>query len=91
MAGNVYGNRKLTTSATPATTGKSDSSEAVFSTGLFRPKNAASKAIGTIQIKEDVVLKAGSYINLYEVENPKSDSHPIFRMQVRAGQLKARA
>ena len=65
--------------------GKSD---ALFSTGLFAPSNSDSKAIATIKLKEAVTLPAGSYINLYESDK-KSDKSPLFKMQVRAGIVKA--
>lgn len=90
---NVYGNRNASTrTAAPAaatsTTG-TKSAGVLFRTGLFAPRNENSKAIGTVQLKEDVVLKAGSYINLYENEK-KSDTSPIFSMQVREGVLKSK-
>ena len=55
---------------------------ALLSTGLFKPENGKSKAIGTVKLKEGITIPAGSYINLYEVENRK-DTSPVFRLQVR--------
>lgn len=93
---NVYGGRSNSnTNSVPATrtagaapAAGAGKSAALWSTGLFTPRNASSKAIATVQVKEDVVLKAGSYINLYESDK-KGETSPIFRMQVRDGQLRA--
>jgi hypothetical protein len=86
----VYGrNRTESTTSAPAAS-KGASSGVLYTTGLFAPRNAASKAIGTVQIKEDVVLKKGSFINLYENDRPaQGENKPIFRMQVREGTKKA--
>lgn len=69
-------------------TGAAKSTEALFSTGLFAPREG-SKSVATVQLKEAVTIPAGSYINLYQSE-AKSDKSPIFRMQIRAGELKAK-
>jgi hypothetical protein len=95
-SGNVYGRNRSTGAAPAASTttqgNKTGAAAGVlYSTGLFAPRNEKSKAIGTVQVKEDVVLKAGSYINLYENDKKTSDNSPIFRMQVREGILKAKA
>lgn len=63
--------------------------EAIFSTGLFAPREG-SKSVATIQLKESVTIPAGAYINLYSVDQ-KTEKSPIFRMQVRPGQLKSKA
>lgn len=84
----VYGRARTQEAATPAAATNSKSG-VLYTTGLFAPRNAASKAIGTVQIKEDVVLKKGSFINLYENDRPaEGENKPIFRMQVREGTKK---
>lgn len=65
------------------------SKEALFSTGLFAPKSDKTKSIGSVQLKEAVTLPAGSYINLYTVENG-GENKPVFRIQVREGVLKSK-
>jgi hypothetical protein len=76
--------------AVPSASGaRATSEDTVFSTGLFKPLNENSKAVATIQLKEDVVLKAGMYINLYEAD-AKTEKSPIFRVQIRKGELKSR-
>jgi hypothetical protein len=60
--------------------------KAIFTTGLFAPNREGVKSIGSVQIKEDIVLPAGSYINLYEADK-KDDKSPAFRMSVTEGKL----
>lgn len=74
--------------------GSSDSNavkkDALFTTGIFAPHpQSKGKAIATVQLKEAVTIPAGSYINLYECEDRKTDKSPLFRMQVREGVLKS--
>jgi hypothetical protein len=64
--------------------------DALFTTGIFAPHpQSKGKAIATVQLKEAVTIPAGSYINLYECEERKTDKSPLFRMQVREGVLKS--
>jgi hypothetical protein len=60
---------------------------AIFSTGLFAPTKEGVKSLGNVQVKEDILLPAGSYINLYPVEKTK-DSSPVYKIQVTPGKLK---
>ena len=62
---------------------------ALYRTGLFAPKKEGVKTIGSVQVKEDVVIKAGSYINLYENDKRSSESSPVFNLTVTEGTLKA--
>lgn len=62
----------------------------ILSTGLFAPNKEGVKSLANIQLKEDVVLPAGSYINLYPVEK-KGDKSPVYRIQVTEGKLKPKA
>lgn len=62
-------------------------SETVFKTGLF--KSEGGKSLASVQVKEDVTIPAGSYINLFENEQ-KTDKHPPFTISVRTGVLKAK-
>lgn len=67
-------------------TGTTSARPALFTTGLFKPEKGA--AIGSVKTKEAVTIPAGSYINLYEVEN-KVEGKPVFRIQVREASKKA--
>jgi hypothetical protein len=61
-----------------------DKVEALLTTGLFAPdKDSKSKAIGSVKVKEAITIPAGSYINLYENDRRKSDTDPLFRLQIR--------
>ena len=71
---------------TVAKTTTTDSS-VLFSTGLFAPDNEKSKAMATVKIKEDLVIPAGSYINLYENE-ATSERSPKIRLQIRKASVK---
>lgn len=84
----AYGtmNRSNVSSSKPTTEGTARPA-AIFSTGLFAPTKEGVKSLGNIQVKEDVTIPAGSYINLYDVEK-KNDKSPAFRIQVTAGKLK---
>lgn len=75
----------------PAVSSTSDRPKAILSTGLFTPTKEGVKAVGSVQLKEDVTLPAGSYINLYVNEDRKSDSSPAFKIQVTPGKLKPQA
>ena len=59
----------------------------IFSTGLFAPDREGVKAIGSVQVKEDIVIPAGSYLNLYEADR-KAEAHPVFSISVVEGSLK---
>ena len=59
--------------------------ETVFKTGLF--KSEGGKSLASVQVKEDVMIPAGSYINLFENEQ-KTEKHPPFTISVRTGVLK---
>lgn len=59
----------------------------LFSTGLFAPKKEGSKSLGSVQVKEDILIPAGSYLNLFENER-KTDAHPVFNLSVTEGVLK---
>lgn len=62
--------------------------EYILSTGLFAPTREGVKAIGSVQLKEDVVIPAGSYVNIYENEKRDKATSPAFRLTVTAGKLK---
>lgn len=59
----------------------------IFATGLFAPNKDGVKSIGSVQVKEEIVIPAGSFINLYEADR-KSDSHPVFTLSVTEGLVK---
>ena len=61
--------------------------EVIFRTGLFAPTREGVKAIGSVQVKEDITIPAGSYLNLYESDK-KNEKSPAFNLQVTPGQMK---
>lgn len=69
-----------------STTGKKDAAT-VFKTGLF--KSEGGKTLASVQVKEDITIPAGSYINLFENEQ-KTEKHPMFTISVRTGVLKTK-
>lgn len=68
--------------------GSSERPKAIFSTGLFAPTKEGVKSLGSVQLKEDITLPAGSYINLYPVDQTK-DNSPVYKIQVTPGKKKA--
>lgn len=72
-----------------ASTAATGTKKAIFRTGLFSPNKEGVKSIGSVQLKEDVTLPAGSYINLYENTDRKSDTSPAFTVSVTEGKLKS--
>lgn len=62
---------------------------ALFTTGLFRPDSEKSKALASIRLKEALTIPAGSYINLYTVDEPKENG-PTHRIQVKEGVVKSK-
>lgn len=93
MAG--YGNSQGKAYSKPAATrtaaGAAVKKTAIFRTGLFAPTKEGVKSLGSVQLKEEVILPAGSYINLYANDDRKSDSHPVFTVSVTEGKLKSEA
>lgn len=81
--GTYSGNRPAQAPAAPAV-----KKQSIFSTGLFAPTKEGVKSLGSIQVKEDVTIPAGSYINLY-TNDKKGDNMPVFRLSVTEGKLKA--
>lgn len=79
-----YNNQKPSYAGTPART---KDENVVLSTGLFKSEEG-KKSIASVQVKEDVMIPAGSYINLYKGENSK---HPniTYLVQVRKYTKKA--
>lgn len=64
--------------------------DVIFATGLFSPNKEGVKSVGSVQVKEDVLIPAGTYINLYA--NDKVDGKgPAFKLQFTPGQVKAKA
>lgn len=59
--------------------------EALFSTGLFAPTKPGVKSMGSVQLKEDIHLPAGSYINLYTNDKKTSDKSPAYRIVATPG------
>lgn len=62
---------------------------ALFTTGLFRPDSEKSKALASIRVKEAVTIPAGSYINLYTVDEPKENG-PTHRIQIKESSVKSK-
>lgn len=84
----AYGNKPATVASAPAKSGTTGPKEALFRTGLFKPNKEGVKAIGSVQVKEDVTIPAGSYLNLYENEKMTSEKSPAFNLTVTAGVIK---
>lgn len=65
--------------------------EKLFSTGLFAPTREGVKSIGSVQVKEDITIPAGSYLNLYEADSSRYEGNaPAFNLTVTAGALKSK-
>lgn len=64
--------------------------EPLFKTGLWKqPEGSKSQAIATCQVKEDVHIPAGSYINLFATDlDKRTEMSPDFRITVRPGVLR---
>ena len=60
----------------------------IFSTGLFRPTKEGVKSLGSVQVKEDLHIPAGSYINLYPVDK-EGENLPAFKLSITVGKKKA--
>lgn len=85
-SGNKFGNTAKTAAAAPATQATDRPKvEALFSTGLFAPTKPGVKSMGSVQLKEDVTLPAGSYINLYTNDKKTSDKSPAYRIVATPG------
>lgn len=83
--GNFGGNAAATGKPTGAT-----QSTAIFSTGLFVPDREGVKAMASVQVKEEVVIPAGSYISIYHNDLKKSETSPDYRLQVRPGKMSSK-
>jgi len=61
--------------------------ENIFSTGLWTQEGG--KSLATVQVREDVTIPAGSYINLYATDEAmRKENSPDFKITVRPGVLK---
>jgi hypothetical protein len=84
------GNGNKSVSNKPVAAEKKASST-LWSTGLF----SSDKSMATVQVREDITIPAGSYINIYQNEaGAKTQSGkdaPPFKLTVKAGVLKQRA
>lgn len=70
------------------TPGTTERKPAIFQTGLFKPTKEGVKSIGSVQVKEDVTIPAGSYINLYTAASDKN-ADLAFKIQVTPGVVRA--
>jgi hypothetical protein len=73
-----------------ATAGGKLPRKSLYKTGLFAPNKEGVKSIGSVQVKEDVVIPAGSYINLYENDKRTSEKSPMFSLSITEGKLVAK-
>lgn len=73
--------------AKPAAAGKVEN---IYATGLWAKEGA--KSLCSVQVKEDVTIPAGSYINIFQnaQEDKKSETSPDFKLTVRPGVLKTK-
>jgi hypothetical protein len=79
------------TAATAATATKAAGKvENIYQTGLWAKEGA--KSLCSVQVKEDVTIPAGSYINIFAnaAEDKKSETSPDFKLTVRPGVLKTK-
>ena len=90
-----FGNKSVGTTpavaGAAATTGSDQvKTEPLFKTGLWKqPEGSKSQAIATCQVKEDVHIPAGSYINLFATDlDKRTEMSPDFRITVRPGVLR---
>lgn len=90
--GNKFGNTAKPAAAVtaPAATNAVQKPDALFSTGLFAPTKPGVKSMGSVQLKEDLHLPAGSYINLYTNDKKTSDKSPAFRIVATVGTIRAK-
>lgn len=59
----------------------------IFQTGLWTKEDG--KSLATVQVKEEVVIPAGSFINLYQTDPERmTEKSPQFKITVKPGQLK---
>ena len=88
--GTATGTKSYAKTAAPAGVSKvGGKKEALFRTGLFAPTKEGVKSIGSVQVKEDITLPAGSFINLYENDKRTTDKHPMFTLTVTPGSVRA--
>lgn len=83
-----FGNNHKSTQAKSGNTSKAQY------IGLFSPK-VEGDTLASIQVKEDIVIKAGTYINLY-TRNARQDdvadkTYPAFLLGLKEGVLKSQA
>lgn len=63
--------------------------ENIYSTGLW--KQEGGRSLASVQVREDITIPAGSYINLFETtDDMRRENSPDFRITVRPGVLKAK-
>jgi hypothetical protein len=60
----------------------------LFRTGLFVPDREGVSAMASVQVKEDVMIPAGSYITIYKNDDKKSEKSPDFSLVVKPGKQK---
>jgi len=92
-ANKYSGNSNRTAATKPvaaAVTGEKGGSKTptIFQTGLWSKEDG--KSLATVQVKEDVVIPAGSFINLYQTDPERmKENSPQFKITVKPGSLKA--
>lgn len=91
---NSYQKTGATKGATAHVAGDTtEKKKALFTTGLFRPTKEGVKSLGSVQVKEAITIPAGSYINIYEVDDKSrfknADTAPDFTLKVTEGKLKS--
>jgi hypothetical protein len=77
-----------TTTSRPTQQPTTERVEAIFRTGLFLPDREGVAAMASVQVKEDVMIPAGSYITIYKNDEKKSDKSPDFSLVVKPGKAK---
>lgn len=86
-SGNTNRPAATTPSKAAAVTTDATKVEDIFRTGLWAQEGG--KSLATVQVRADVVIPAGSYINLYQTDAAhKGEKSPDFKITVRPGILK---
>lgn len=66
--------------------------EPLYKTGLFKSNREGVRSMASVQVKKEITIPAGSYINLYSVDDKSNfqdpSKAPDFSIQITEGTLK---
>ena len=77
--------RNTTTTTNRAAAGTKQKPSYLLQTGLFPPKNASSKVLAGVVVKEDITIPAGSYIGVYHNTVKKTEASPDYSLSIAEG------